>query len=252
MHAAAHNHAAGHDHRHAVRHALVPPGAGHRAPPDPQIHQRSGLPRSAARRLDVLQKNRAQKWLSDDRANAVLRPEDVDWSHQFWFPQTVQAGWKYWAIVQPEKVVGQVTMKGLATEYGRQGVTSRTFTDPGVGVALARHALGSPVDCVPARARDGAPTRVPDAPRRRPRLRYLLARARRAIPCHGAPPSLATGLLNPSRMCSRGSSDPPLDGFSSWPHGHIRDLAGGGHRPARAAGLVQSRRACTSEQTPHR
>jgi hypothetical protein len=80
--------------------------------------------------LDVLQKNRAQKWLSDDRFNAVLRPEDVDWSHQFWFPQTVQAGWKYWAIVQPEKVVGQVTMKGLASEYGRQGVTSKTFTDP--------------------------------------------------------------------------------------------------------------------------
>ena len=69
--------------------------------------------------LEVLQKNRAQKWLSDDRANAVLRPEDVDWSHQFWFPQTVQAGWKYWAIVQPDKVVGQVTMKGLASEYGR-------------------------------------------------------------------------------------------------------------------------------------
>ena len=87
---------------------------------------------SAVRRsgLDILQKNRAQKWLSDDRFNAVLRPEDVDWSHQFWFPQTVQAGWKYWAIVQPDKVVGQVTMKGLASEYGRQGVTSKTFTDP--------------------------------------------------------------------------------------------------------------------------
>jgi len=80
--------------------------------------------------LDVLEKNRAQKWLSDDRFNAVLRPEDVDWSHQFWFPQTVKAGWKYWAIVQPEKVVGQVTMKGLASEYGRQGVTSKTFGDP--------------------------------------------------------------------------------------------------------------------------
>ena len=78
----------------------------------------------------MLQKNHAQKWLSDDRFNAVLRPEDVDWSHQFWFPQTVQAGWKYWAIVQPEKVVGQVTMKGLANEYGRQGVTSKTFGDP--------------------------------------------------------------------------------------------------------------------------
>lgn len=80
--------------------------------------------------LDTLQKNRAQKWLSDDRANAVLRPEDVDWSHTFWFPQTVKAGWKYWAIVQPEKTVGQVTMKGLANDYARQGVTSKTFLDP--------------------------------------------------------------------------------------------------------------------------
>jgi len=26
--------------------------------------------------------------------------------------------------------VGQVTMKGLASEYGRQGVTSKTFGDP--------------------------------------------------------------------------------------------------------------------------
>jgi hypothetical protein len=85
--------------------------------------------------LDTLQKNRAQKWLSDDRANAVLWPEDVDWSHTFWFPQTVQAGWKYWAIVQPEKTVGQVTMKGLANDYARQGVTSRTFLEPEAALA---------------------------------------------------------------------------------------------------------------------
>ena len=79
---------------------------------------------------NVLIKHHAQKWLSDDRANAVLRPEDVEWSHEFWFPQTARAGWKYWAIVQPVKTVGQVTMKGLASTYGSHGITSKNFTDP--------------------------------------------------------------------------------------------------------------------------
>jgi hypothetical protein len=79
---------------------------------------------------DVLIKNKATKWLSDDRANAVLRPEDVDWSHHHWFPKTALAGWKYWAIVRPEKTVGQVTMKGLADEYGKYGITSKSFANP--------------------------------------------------------------------------------------------------------------------------
>ena len=76
--------------------------------------------------LDTLQKNRAQKWLSDDRFNAVLRPEDVDWSHQFWFPQTVRAGWKYWAIVQPEKLQ-QLAPAGVAVEIPGRALTSATF-----------------------------------------------------------------------------------------------------------------------------
>ena len=79
---------------------------------------------------DVLQKHRATKWLSDHRSNSVLRPEDVEWSHQHWFPQTALAGWKFWAIVRPEKMVGQVTMKGLAATYGKYGITSKSFTDP--------------------------------------------------------------------------------------------------------------------------
>ena len=79
---------------------------------------------------DTLTKNKATKWLSDDRSNAVLRPEDVEWSHQHWFPQTALAGWKFWAIVRPDKMVGQVTMKNLAATYGQYGITSKPFTDP--------------------------------------------------------------------------------------------------------------------------
>ena len=79
---------------------------------------------------DVLTKHKATKWLSDDRSNSVLRPEDVEWSHQHWFPQTALAGWKFWAIVRPDKMVGQVTMKNLAATYAKYGIASKSFTDP--------------------------------------------------------------------------------------------------------------------------
>jgi hypothetical protein len=32
--------------------------------------------------------------------------------------------------VQPDKTVGQVTMKNLAATYGQYGITSKAFTDP--------------------------------------------------------------------------------------------------------------------------
>src|SRR5262245_33068740 len=53
---------------------------------------------------DVLRKNFARKWLSDDRGQWVLAKEDVDWSEAEWAPKAARAGWKYWAIVRAEKV----------------------------------------------------------------------------------------------------------------------------------------------------
>jgi len=85
--------------------------------------------------LDVLVKNKATKWLSDDRSNSVLRKEDVDWGNQNWFPQCVRAGWKYWAIVQPEKVLAQVPMERLVEDYSKHGVTSKFFSDPGAAMS---------------------------------------------------------------------------------------------------------------------
>jgi hypothetical protein len=79
--------------------------------------------------LDALVKNKAKKWLSDDRSNSVLRKEDVDWGNANWFPKCVQAGWKYWAIVQPEKVLASVPMERLVQEFKEHGVTSKFFSD---------------------------------------------------------------------------------------------------------------------------
>ena len=79
---------------------------------------------------ELIKKHHAEKWLSDDRDCPVVRPEDIDWGDTHWFPQTALAGWKYWAIVTPDKTVGKVMIRDLAAKYAKHGVTSKWFTDP--------------------------------------------------------------------------------------------------------------------------
>jgi hypothetical protein len=79
---------------------------------------------------DLIKKNQAKKWLSDDRSNTVLSQEDLKWSETFWAPPTAQAGWKFWAIVQPGQVLGQAAMERLVQKYAALGVTAKIFSDP--------------------------------------------------------------------------------------------------------------------------
>ena len=78
--------------------------------------------------VEVFRKYGAQKWLSDDREIPALSKEDLEWSHKDWFPRVLKSGWKYWAIVMPEKVVGQITIKRLAEDYSAKGVKTRAFS----------------------------------------------------------------------------------------------------------------------------
>lgn len=82
------------------------------------------------RGYEVLKANKGTKWLSDDRANNALRPEDAQWAQTDWFPRVVAAGWKYWAIVLPETVVGKMNMRGFIEQYAQAGITAQVFTDP--------------------------------------------------------------------------------------------------------------------------
>ena len=84
---------------------------------------------------NALMKNKSRKWLSDDRSNSVLRKEDVDWGNQNWFPKCVAAGWKYWAIVQPEKVLAAAPMERLVEDFKKFGITSRFFSDTTAALA---------------------------------------------------------------------------------------------------------------------
>ena len=80
--------------------------------------------------MELLKKNKAHKWLSDDRALTALTSADMEWANTTWFPQTAAAGWKYWAIVQPTKIIGKMNIERLVKEYLAGGITAKYFADP--------------------------------------------------------------------------------------------------------------------------
>lgn len=80
--------------------------------------------------LKTMQANKASKWLSDDRANQALPPEDSTWGTDVWFPQVQAAGWKFWALVVPESIIGRLNMKEFVESYSEKGIRIMVFTDP--------------------------------------------------------------------------------------------------------------------------
>jgi hypothetical protein len=80
--------------------------------------------------LELIITHRACKWLSDDRGNAPLTPQDAEWAEREWAPRVVAAGWKYWAVVMPQKITGQMYMRRRIAKYEERGLIVRTFEDP--------------------------------------------------------------------------------------------------------------------------
>lgn len=81
--------------------------------------------------VEAMKKYRANKWLSDDRKNPVLNADDREWGEEVWAPAVMKAGWKYWAIVQPEKALARVRMEERGEAFSNRGVTVKFFSDPG-------------------------------------------------------------------------------------------------------------------------
>lgn len=83
-----------------------------------------------ARGTEAMERHKATKWLSDNRANGALPVEDADWAEKTWFPRTKAAGWRHWSVVQPEKVIGQINMARFVKKYAQLGINARMFSDP--------------------------------------------------------------------------------------------------------------------------
>jgi hypothetical protein len=78
--------------------------------------------------IELMKTHHATKWLSNDEGNTVLRKEDMDWGQTNWFPQTVAAGWKYWAIVQPKAAIAKMNMKNMVKQYSQAGIIAQFFS----------------------------------------------------------------------------------------------------------------------------
>ena len=78
---------------------------------------------------DVMEQYGGQKWLSDDRKNSALPTDDLMWALDSWSPRVFELGWKYWAIVMPDKVAGQLNMRRFMKHYVDQGLVIQVFSD---------------------------------------------------------------------------------------------------------------------------
>jgi len=83
---------------------------------------------------DLFCEHGCRKWLSDDRSNSALREEDIEWGQENWEGRIID-DWDYWALVMPEKVLGQMNMNKLIERYASMGVTVKTFSDPTLAMA---------------------------------------------------------------------------------------------------------------------
>jgi hypothetical protein len=84
---------------------------------------------------ETLKASSGKKWLSDDTNNGALTKDDEAWAKANWFPTMVKAGWKYWAIVLPAQIIGQMNMKRFVDDYAKAGITVSVFSDSGQAMA---------------------------------------------------------------------------------------------------------------------
>lgn len=78
---------------------------------------------------DKLIEHGAHKWLSDNSAIEGVTDEESAWIDNTWLPRTIEAGWKYWALVVPANVAGQMNMMQFINSFSDRGVVVRIFTD---------------------------------------------------------------------------------------------------------------------------
>ncbi len=79
---------------------------------------------------EAYEAHHCDKWLSDDRKLGILHPDDKAWGDKNWITRMMKAGWKYWALLLPVNITGQMSMKRLAEEFSQLGVVVKFFTDP--------------------------------------------------------------------------------------------------------------------------
>ena len=101
------------------------------------------------RGAEIFEQYGANKWLSDDRSNSALPADDSEWAINTWNPRVLNSGWTHWAVVMPEKVIGQMNMQRFIEMYSEMGVTVKAFTDPDEALAWLKSEEKAPAGARP-------------------------------------------------------------------------------------------------------
>lgn len=79
---------------------------------------------------EVLIENGATKWIADNRAlTGQVPPDDQVWIQDTWQPYAVSKGWKYWALVVPETLVGQADMVKYVESVYERGIRTTVYSN---------------------------------------------------------------------------------------------------------------------------
>ena len=78
---------------------------------------------------ELLENHSATKWLSDNRGMAPLTPADMEWSTTEWIPCTLEAGWKYWALVVSNESQARANLAPVVNTFYDQGLQIMIFTN---------------------------------------------------------------------------------------------------------------------------
>jgi hypothetical protein len=101
--------------------------------------------------LNYLEKHKASKWLSDNRRSPVVSQDDVRWRSGVWAPRALRAGFKYWAVVMPDKPIGKMQVRLLIEEFGQMGVAVQAFPDVDAAMRWLESADGDGAASPPTR-----------------------------------------------------------------------------------------------------
>lgn len=87
---------------------------------------------------EALEKYQGKKWLSDNSLLKPYHPDDVQWINEVFFPRALAAGWKYWAVIEPENFLGKRSMRHFLDFYQEKGITMKIFPAVDEGMAWLR------------------------------------------------------------------------------------------------------------------
>ena len=74
-------------------------------------------------------KMRADRYLVDCRRMGPTTQDDQRWTNEDWFPRVISAGLRYMAVIEPHKVVAQMSVKRILSRvHGKDIVTAHFDT----------------------------------------------------------------------------------------------------------------------------